>query len=234
MSTIADLWALQTTDLAIEAIRTRLAGLEKQKGESPELLAARQALAEAEREVVSWREKQRALDGQMRELSDRIRTAERELMSGRVKNPKELEGMEANVTALKRRRSGLGDEDLEAMLEIERFQAEADARRAALETEEARWQADQARLASELNRSVAELKSLAARLNHQWEAVPPSDRELYRNLRQRRGGRALALERDSTCTACGVTLPTGMVQAVHGGDERVMCPSCGRLLHAQR
>ncbi len=56
MSTIADLWALQTTDLAIEAIRTRLAGLEKQKGESPELLAARQALAEAEREVASWRE----------------------------------------------------------------------------------------------------------------------------------------------------------------------------------
>ena len=51
MSTIADLWALQTTDLAIEAIRARLAGLEKQKGESPELLAARQALAEAEREL---------------------------------------------------------------------------------------------------------------------------------------------------------------------------------------
>ena len=77
MSTIADLWALQTTDLAIEAIRTRLAVLEKQKGESPELLAARQALAEAERELASWREKQRELDGQMRELSDRIRTAER-------------------------------------------------------------------------------------------------------------------------------------------------------------
>ena len=234
MSTIADLWALQTTDLAIEAIRTRLAGLEKQKGDSPELITARQTTAEAERELASWREKQRGFDGQMRELSDRIRTAERELMSGRVKNPKELEGMQANVTALKRRRSGLGDEDLEAMLEIERLQAEADARRAALVMEEARWQAEQARLAGELNRSVAELKSLAARLNHQWEAVPSQDRELYRNLRQRRGGRALALERDSTCTACGVTLPTGMVQAVHGGDERVLCPSCGRLLHAQR
>lgn len=234
MSTVADLWALQTTDLSIEAIRARLAGLDKQKGESLELLAARQTAAEAERELASWREKQRSLDGQIRELSDRIRTAERELMSGRVKNPKELEGMQANVTALKRRRSGLGDEDLEAMLEIERLQAEADACRAAVVTEEARWQVEQAKLAEELNRSVAELKSLAVRLNHQWEAVPPQDRELYRNLRQRKGGRAVALERDSTCTACGVTLPTGMVQAVHGGDARVLCPSCGRLLHAQR
>ena len=99
MSTIADLWALQTTDLAIEAIRTRLAGLEKQKGESPKLLAARQALAEAEqaRFQLAGEKRQAALDGQMRELSDRIRTAERGLMSGRVKNPKELEGMGANV-----------------------------------------------------------------------------------------------------------------------------------------
>ena len=234
MSTVADLWALQTTDLAVEAIRQRLAGLEKQKGESPELLAARQKAAEAERELAGWREKQRSLDGQMRELSDRIRAAERELMSGRVRNPKELEGMQANVAALKRRRNGLGDEDLEAMLEIERLQAEADARRVALATEEARWQAEQARLAHELNRSVAELKSLTARLSQQWEAVPPQDRELYRTLRQRKGGRALALERDATCTACGVTLPTGMVQAVHGGEQRVLCPSCGRLLHAGR
>ena len=81
---------------------------------------------------------------------------------------------------------------------------------------------------------MAELKALAGRLNHQWEAVPQADREFYRNLRQRKGGRALALERDATCTACGVTLPTGMVQAVHGGEERVLCPSCGRLLHEQR
>jgi predicted nucleic acid-binding Zn-ribbon protein len=155
-------------------------------------------------------------------------------MSGRVRNHKELEGMEANVTALKRRRSGLEDEDLEAMLEIERCQAQADAARATLAEEEARWQASQAKLTDELNRSVAELKTLAARLNHQWEAVPATDREFYRSLRQRKGGRALALERNGECTACGVALPTGMVQAVHGNDQRILCPSCGRLLHAQR
>jgi hypothetical protein len=155
-------------------------------------------------------------------------------MSGRVRNHKELEGMEANVAALRRRRSGLEDEDLEAMLEIERCQAQVDAARATLAEEEARWQASQAKLTDELNRSVAELKTLAARLNHQWEAVPAADREFYRSLRQRKGGRALALERNGECTACGVALPTGMVQAVHGNDQRVLCPSCGRLLHAQR
>jgi hypothetical protein len=233
MSTVADLWALQTTDLAIEALRQRLAGLEKQKGETPALIAARQAAAAADHELVGWREKQRDLDTQMRDLSNRIRAAERDLMSGRVRNAKELEGMEANVAALKRRRSALEEEDLAAMLEIERCQAQADAARAALVSTEAQWQAGQAKLADDLNRSVVELKTLATRLNHQWEAIAPQDKELYRSLRQRKGGRALALERDGDCTACGVTLPTGGVQAVHGGEERVFCPSCGRLLFAQ-
>ncbi len=37
MSTVADLWALQTTDLALEAINQRLVELKKQQGESAEL-----------------------------------------------------------------------------------------------------------------------------------------------------------------------------------------------------
>ena len=43
MSTVADLWALQTTDLAVEAIRQRLAELEKQLSERAELKTARAA-----------------------------------------------------------------------------------------------------------------------------------------------------------------------------------------------
>lgn len=231
MSTVADLWALQTSDLAVEAMRQHLAALEKQKGVTPELLAARELANQADRELATWKDKQRDLDSQMRALSGRIQAAERDLMSGRVRNPKELEGMQANLEALKRRCSGLEDDDLEAMLEIERCQALASAARTAQMAEEAHWQADQARLAEDLNRSLAELKALAARLNRQWEAVEPQDREIYRSLRQRKGGRALALEQDGECTACGVTLPTGVVQAVHSREGRVYCPSCGRLLH---
>lgn len=231
MSTVAELWALQTTDLAVEAMRQHLTELEKQKGVAPGLQAARQEAAQADRELATWKEKQRGLEVQMRDLASRIQAAERDLMSGRVRNPKELEGMQANLEALRRRRSSLEDDDLEAMLEIERCQKQADVAHLAVAAEEARWQADQARLAADLGRSVAELKALAGRLSQQWEAISPQDKEFYRSLRQRKGGRALALERDSTCTACGVTLPTGMVQAIHGGEERIFCPSCGRLLH---
>ena len=152
--------------------------------------AARERAVQADRELATWKDTQRDLDSQMRDLSSRIQTAERDLMSGRVRNPKELEGMQANLEALKRRRSHLEDDDLEAMLEIERCQATAEARRAGLVAEETRSQAAQARLADDLSRSVAELKTLAARFTRQWEAISPEDKEYFRTLRQRKGGRA--------------------------------------------
>jgi hypothetical protein len=232
MSTVADLWALQTTDLALEAIKQRLVELEKQQGESAELKAARAAAAEAEAELARVRAVQREFDRQIKQLSDHIRAAEREMMSGRVRNPRELEGMEANVAALKRRRSALEDESLATMLEVERWQAEAETRQGQQASSEAAHVARQQAIKREAAQKIAELKTLSARLNQQWEAVSPADRDLYKNLRSRKAGRALAREQGGACQACGLMLSTGAAQAVHGDSQRIFCPGCGRLLLA--
>ena len=232
MSTIADLWALQTTDLALDAIKQRLAELEKQLGDNAELLAAQAAAAEANAELERHRAAQRELDQQIKELSTHIRAAEREMMSGRVRNPRELEGMEANVAALQRRRSALEDEALAAMLEIETWQPEVEARQTRLAESQAAHAARQTAIKREAAQKIAELKALAARRNQQWAAIAPAQRELYKNLRSRKGGRALAREHSSACQACGVMLPTGVAQAVHSGRDNVFCPGCGRLLLA--
>jgi hypothetical protein len=233
MSTVADLWALQTTDLALEAINQRLVELKKQQGESAELKAARAAAVAAEDELARLRAVQREFDRQIKELSDHIRAAEREMMSGRVRNPRELEGMEANVAALQRRRSALEDESLVTMLEVERWQAEAAMRQEQQASSEAAHVTRQQAIKREAAQKIAELKALSARLNQQWEAIAPADRDLYKNLRSRKAGRAVALEQGGACQTCGLMLSTGAAQAVHSGNQRVFCPGCGRLLLAK-
>jgi predicted nucleic acid-binding Zn-ribbon protein len=232
MTTVSDLWALQQTDLAVDAIRRRLKELEHMRGESAELVAVRQATGAAEAELAHWRATRRDLEIQTRELSTKIETAERDLMSGRVRNPKELEGMNANVGALKRRLRAVEDQVLEAMLQTEQWQSDVDGKKAQLAAAEADWQATQRANAAEVTARLAELKQLAARMNQVWESLSAEDHQFYRDLRARKGGRALALERDGTCQACGISLPTGIVQAVRNDEVRSFCPSCGRLLHA--
>jgi predicted nucleic acid-binding Zn-ribbon protein len=118
------------------------------------------------------------------------------------------------------------------MLELETRQAEVAAlqgQKASLETDHT---ARQGEIKREAAQKIAELKTLSARLNRQWESITPQDRDLYKNLRSRKGGRAVALEQRGACQACGLMLSTGAAQAVHGGSQRVFCPGCGRLLLA--
>jgi predicted nucleic acid-binding Zn-ribbon protein len=233
MSSAADLWALQETDLAIEALRRRLTELQERQGETLELQAARQAAEQSSQELERWRKVRVELEGQVREMSKRIQQAERDLMSGRVRNPKELEGMQANVGALKRRRSGLEDEVLEAMLEIDSWQDQATADQDRLSSVESAWRVDQQTIGEEIGQGVKKLKSLTARLNQLWQGIDKEDQQLYRSLRGRKGGRALALMQRDSCQACGMRLPTGLAQHTRAGDERVLCPTCGRLLYAE-
>lgn len=235
MSTIADLWSVQVTDLAIEALRRRLADIERQLGANEELEAARQAAAAAEAELSRWRQQHRSIENESRDLERRIRAAEADLMSGRVRNPKELAAMEANVAAMRRHHSTLDDSLLEAMVEIERCQTAWQAAHTHLKQVEAAWQTQQAALLAERERARAEAQALSARLQQQWAAIAPADRELYRNLRSRKGGRAIALLQRDTCQGCGMVLPTGIIQQVHAaslGEGHVFCPTCGRLLYS--
>lgn len=88
MSNVSDLWAVQQTDLAVEAIRRRLKEIEGQRGETAEIKTAREAYSAANAELVHWRTTRRDLEIQARELSGKIDAAEKDLMSGRVRNPK--------------------------------------------------------------------------------------------------------------------------------------------------
>lgn len=236
MSTVADLWAVQTTDLSAEATRHRLAELEKQLVEPDDLQATRTRVAEATSELAHCRDRQRAVDTEVRDLARRIQSAEKDLMSGRVRNPKELAGMEANVEALRRHQSALEDQLLEALLEVERWQETLGQRQIQLAEQESTWHAQHHALVQERERNLVELKSLGARLQRQWASLSSADQELYRTLRTRKQGRALALLRGDTCGACGMVLATGIIQQARNAEQdgkRVYCPSCGRLLHNQ-
>lgn len=230
MSTVADLWAVQTTDLALDALKQRLAELEKQLREPADMQTARAASEAALGELERWRVAQRELDRQIKELGEHIHVAEREMMSGRVRNPRELEGMEANVAALQRRRSGVEDEGLAALSEVENWQAQVQARQQELAAAEAANQARLGEIKQEAAQKIADMKTLSARLQKQWQTISPEDRDLYKTMRNRKAGRPVALEQNAACHACGVMLPTATVQAVRSGTQRVYCPGCGRLL----
>ncbi|MCB0138210.1 MAG: hypothetical protein KIT77_28485 [Caldilinea sp.] len=229
---IAKLYELQKIDTNMLKVRRRVAQIRQQQGESDELTAARAAAAATQAEQEHLRAAELDAELLSEQLVERIHDAEQRLMSGTVRNPKELESLQASIEALKRQRAGAEEAAMTAFQRGEEVTARLAREQAALAEVERTWQAGQEELTQEENK----LKRIYAQLKQQRQ--PVVDRlgapavELYEQLGTRKAGVAVASVKNGTCGACNVSLPTGVVSSarIEEGDP-VYCPSCGRILY---
>jgi predicted nucleic acid-binding Zn-ribbon protein len=161
----------------------------------------------------------------------KVEQTEASLYSGASHNPKELQDLQNDVAALKRHLATLDDRQLEAMLADEETEAARQAAQAALQIAQARADAqnhslhqERAGLEKELARLEAERQAIAI-------AIPAPLMELYDQLRQARGGVAVAAVSESACAACGSSLTPAEQQAARSPSQMARCPSCGRILY---
>jgi predicted nucleic acid-binding Zn-ribbon protein len=222
---------LQQTDLELEAVARRLAEIAASLGESEALRLTRQEAAAAEADLHACHGRAIDLDLEVGSLGERIKANEQKLYSGRVTSPKELSNLQDDIASLKRWRSKKEEEQLEAMLAEEAAQVRLAAAQTALTETTAAWQAGQVDLLTEEERQLEEQARLAARRTELAETAGAEDVALYERLRQRKGGRAVAVIRSGLCQACRMTPPSNQVQQASTGSELVFCNNCGRIMH---
>jgi uncharacterized protein len=232
MSRASSLHRLQTLDLELDRSRARLADIEAVLADTDPLARTREKLVEAEARLEAARSGARAIEHEVEAHTGKLARSEQSLYGGAVRNPKELEDLQNEVDSLNRYRPRLEDRLLEAMLALE--EAELQARAAAEELE--RLEA----LRATQNRSLIEeaevLRQAVMRLDTEREAaladVLPEDHEGYEQLRASRGPLAVALLKDDSCAACGLTPAHSARQAIRMGSDLVRCRQCGRILYA--
>ncbi len=230
MTDTARLYDLQKIDSNWEKIRRRLLQLQKAMAEPDSLRAAREQLGSTEQELHLWHSRQKDAELSAQGLADRIAQAEQKLMSGTVRNPKELDQLQANVAALKRQRSGVDEEGVNALLQVEALTAQKGQQTAALTQQEEQWSKRRVELTEEenkLKRYALQLKAQRAQL---VAGLPGPDVELYEDLRKRKAGVAVATVENGNCSACSVRLPVGVANNVRSRAEVTYCTSCGRIL----
>jgi predicted nucleic acid-binding Zn-ribbon protein len=231
MSTVRQLYQLQLVDSEWDEKGGRLADVEASLGETNDLIRAREAVLETEDLLAQRRQDLRALELEIAGVEAKLKANQDRLYGGRVRNPKELSGLQEEATALRRRCSELEDAQLELMIAIEEDEAELAERQARLRQIEAAWRDDQAGLQSEKERLELRLLELEEQREGMRARIGPADLALYDDLRDRGGGTGVALLRRGTCQICGVDVPTGVARAVERGEGVHFCPVCNRLLY---
>ncbi len=225
---------LQNLDVEIEVTEAAIADADAHLGESPELIAAREARDSAHKSLEALRGQQRELEYEAESLSTRIAAEEKQMYDGHGRGSRELEGLRKSVDGLKTHRRDTEDKILDTMGAIEEAQTEVAGQDVAFAKVEAEWRDGQGDLAVKRDNLVAQLEKVKA----QREKLAASfDRALnarYEDLRQQKRGRAVAQIERNTCMGCRISLPLSVVQRVRTNRDLVPCPSCERILVAER
>lgn len=229
MSRAASLYRLQKLDSEADHKQSRLETVRAALGETPALRRAQARVQKAAAAVQQRRTHQRDLDLTVRSIKDEIAAAEKQLYSGSIRNPKELTDLQAKAASLKRLLEHKEDDLLEAMIGLEEAEAELEAAQAHLAETEAAWQADQGVLSGEKEQLERRLAEIAREREVLLPSLRADDLTLYRSLRQRRGGVAVAMMRGGACTACGMEVPPGRLEQGHAAGL-LTCGNCERIL----
>src|SRR5579875_574719 len=217
---------LQEVDSALDQIRARGTRIAEAWGNRAPLQAVTQAREAAHAALRQARAAQRDLDLQLEKLRAKVQADSDKLYSGRVRNPRELQDLQAEVEQDQRLISALEDRvlaQMDAVEAAERAAAEADQRYA--QAEEA-WKREEH---ATLRQRGAEL---LARRQALVQQADPAALQTYEALRRSKGGLAVVRVLQHSCQGCRVGIPTSEEQRARLSSELVFCSSCGRILYA--
>lgn len=229
------LLSLQEHDTTADQLTHRRAHLPA-RGELDGLMAQ---LGDVERGAEELQARRHELGRDQQRLEDEIATLtekavhhDKTLYSGAIANPRELQSLQDEVAALKRRISQLEDQELEVMEQIEPVDAElvaTDARRATLD---AQATALRVQIAEEEVAITAELEKVAAERAEIAATVEPDLLADYVRLRPQSGGIAIARLVGGSCGGCHLALSAVEVDRIKKlpPEAPAHCEECGRLL----
>jgi len=186
--------------------------------------SAAEALSKVTKELRSAEEK-------VKDQRLKIQLIEASLYGGKIRNPKELQGLQEEAEALKRFLGVLEDRQLECMLALDEVKEHHRAAQDALARTRQKIERLHAHLNAEQARLEEEVRALEGDRINRAGAILADDLALYERLRKGRAGVAVSRVNERACASCGATLTAALHQAARSPSQITHCETCGRILY---
>ena len=231
VTTTQDLYELQQLDWEIDSLEGNLTTVRSQLLDNTILIDAKNKATKLEREITQLTKEHLKQNQISEQLADKTKTIDTKLYSGSIKNPKELESLQSELSYLETQNREVEEHLLNLMISIDEEEKQAH------EVEGNLQEAIKTKEASEitlnkkldiLNRQLNTLRIQRQKLT--TDITPPHLLKQYERIRQARHGHAVAKLERGMCTGCRLTIPTKELQKVKISTDLILCNSCGRIL----
>jgi len=229
MNIAQKLYQLQEFELEIESNEQSLSRCLSRLGEGEALTRARAKLSNTQQQLEGLNQEQHSLEWEIGDIGTRIAAVREALYSGRVKNPKELAGLQQEEKGLGTQRDRLEERVLDIMEQAELVTADLANINSELETLEGEWQSQQQKLSAEIERLKKLISELKGKQQLVLAGIDSKMADYYYQLKKQKGW-AVARVEQGTCRGCRISLSTAELQRARG-EQLVECNSCRRILY---
>jgi uncharacterized protein len=229
---VETLYRLQVVDLDLEDRGRRLQEVEAHLGESPELLAAREAVHAGEEALQRAEAELREHEFQVSRVEGKLKEVNIVLYKSNPKQTtKELSNLQKEAELLLQQRGKAEDLALADMDRVETMQADLRQLRQQLSEAESVWRREQQEFSAQREALLGEKARLESARADLAAKADPSQLGVYEGLRRQKGGRAVARVEQSLCTGCRISMALQQVQRARSNPGLTFCSSCGRILY---
>jgi len=211
-------------------MNARLKEIDRVIAADKDVIQANEKLSEAQEANHSADSVLKDLLAQVKEKKLKRELTQNNLFSGKVRNPKELQDLQAETFALDRAIAKLEEDQLQAMMTAEETASAVDQARSDLQNVLDRKASENSRLMGEKHKIETEIPQVDAQRQALIVQLDEETFKVYRSLMKSKAGRAVAEINEDSCGACGVTITPAIIQAAKSATQIAYCKNCGRIL----
>src|SRR5439155_16444501 len=221
---------LQSLDLAIQELRTRIdrfPGISKALDE--QLRSAQAALDGTKEKAKNNQANRKKMESEIGTIEGKISKYRDQMMS--VKTNEEYRALQHEIEHAQSGIRKIEDDILSLMMEAESSQSEIKAAEVRLKEDQQKVDHDRKQLA-EVNQK--DLSALESYLKERKEIEATISADLvprYERVHKARGGIAVAAARNEVCEICQVRIRPQVFQEIRRNDQIIWCDACQRILY---
>jgi len=232
LTTMRQLFDLHELDMSMDQCCTELESVEARLADGTALANARAVKSKLEETGKELLRQHTSRSLVVEELQDKYNALEQRLYGGSIRNPHELESLQAESTYAKDQTKEAEDQVLELMIGLDENEEALARSKEKLDEMEQTWVQTQAALSQDRIDLGSRIEQLTIARREIVSRIAAPMLSQYEYVRKSHQAGAMAKVERGMCTGCRLTLPTGELQRVRAARELITCSSCGRILVA--
>ena len=221
---------LQTIDLAIQQLRTRIdkfPGISKALDEK--LRSAQAALESIKERAKSNQGNRKKLESEISSIESKISKYRDQMMA--VKTNDEYRALQHEIEHAQNAIRKIEDDILNLMVDAESSQGDIKIAEARLKEDQQKVDQERRQLTEQNQHDLSGLESYLKERKEIETSISSDLLPRYERVRKARGGIAVAAARNEVCEICQVRIRPQVYQEIHRNDQIIACDACQRILY---